>query len=41
MQAVVTLAALSVVGRLTGGKMPSTEAPNIIVPERVRKRKSI
>jgi len=41
MQVVVILAALSVAGRLTGGKMPYTEALNIIGPKKARKRKSI
>jgi len=41
MLAVVIWVALSAAGRRTGGKMPSKEAPNIIGPKRVRKRKSI
>jgi len=41
MQAVVILAALSVVGRLTGAKAPHTEALNIIKVRKASKRKSI
>jgi hypothetical protein len=41
MQGVMILAVLSAAGRRTGGKMPSKEAPNIIGPKKVRKRKSI
>jgi hypothetical protein len=41
MQGVMTLAALSVAGRLTSGKIPFTEARNIIGVQKARKRKSI
>jgi hypothetical protein len=41
MQGVVILAALSVVGRLTGAEAPYTEAVNIIGPKRASKRKGI
>jgi hypothetical protein len=41
MQDVMILAALSVVGRLTGGKTPHLEALNITKPKKARKRKSI
>jgi hypothetical protein len=41
MQDVMILAALSVVGRLTGAKAPYTEALNIIKVRKASKRKSI
>jgi len=41
MPAVAILAVLSVVERLTGGKIQTKEVPNITGPKKARKRKSI